>query len=72
MAKKPKKRNRGKRRYKKREQARELRAENYFKQQAETINRLKPVISAWKRLNERAAQAERDAQNAVHTEKGGE
>lgn len=68
MAKNHKKRNNGKRHYKKREQIREVRAESYFKQQANTINSLKPVATAWKRLSERAAQAARDSRNATQDE----
>lgn len=68
MAKDHKKRNRRKRHYKKREQIREVRAESYFKRQANTINSLKPVAAAWKRLSERAAQAARDSRNAAQDE----
>lgn len=70
MAKNNKKRKRGKRHYIKRERSREIRSESYFKRQADTINRLKPVVAAWKRFNERAVQAARDSQSAVQTEKG--
>lgn len=70
MAKNNKKRNRRKRHYIKRERTREIRTDNYFKRQADTINRLKPIAAAWKRFNERAAQAARDSQSAVQTEKG--
>lgn len=70
MAKNNKKRKRGKRRYIKRERSREIRSESYFKRQADTINRLKPVVAAWKRFGERAAQAARDSQSAAQNEKG--
>lgn len=46
--------------------------ENYYKQQANTINKLKPVMTAAKRFNDRAAEIEREIRNAVQTEKGGE
>ncbi len=63
MAKNHKKRNRRKQRYIKRERIREVRAENYFKRQANVINALKPVAAVAKRFNDRAAQAERDSRN---------
>ncbi|MCX4355656.1 MAG: hypothetical protein OSJ43_05450 [Oscillospiraceae bacterium] len=72
MAKNNKKHKCGKRIHIKREQPREIRAESYFKRQANTINRLKPVVAAWKRLSERAVQAARDSRSAVQTEKDGE
>lgn len=68
-----KKRNR-KRHYQKRKQERERRAktcaENYYKKQATTINKLKYVLEMAIRANNRAAQAERDSRNAEHSEKG--
>lgn len=72
MAKNNKKHKYGKRLYIKREFSRESRSESYFKRQANTINRLKPVVAAWKRLSERATQAARDSQSALQAEKGGE
>lgn len=72
MAKNNKKRKRGKRHYIKLERPCEIRSESYFKRQADTINRLKPVMAAWKRFGERAAQAARDSQSTAQTEKGGE
>lgn len=40
-------------------------AENYYKRQSNAINRLKPVMTAARRLNDRAAQAERDSLGAA-------
>lgn len=68
------KRHNKKRHYQKRKQEMNIKAyaENYYKKQASTINRLKPVMAAARRLNDRTAQAERDSQSAVHndTKKG--
>lgn len=56
-----------KRHYQKRKREREMRAksyaENYYKKQMNVINTLKPFAAAAKRLNDRAAQAERDSRN---------
>jgi len=61
-----KKRNR-KQRYQKAKaragKARKIYAENYYKKQMNVINTLKPFAAAAKRLNDRAAQAERDSRN---------
>jgi len=70
------KRHSKKRHYQKRKREREMRvksyAENYYKQQLRAINVLAPVAEAAKRLNNRAAQAERDSRNVAQCEKGGD
>lgn len=70
MAKDHKRHSHRKRHYKKHGQIREVHAENYFKRQTNTINSLKPVVTAGKRLSERAAQAARDSRNAARDEAG--
>ncbi len=64
------KRHNKKRHYQMRKQETHVKAyaENYYKQQANTINRLKSVMAAARRLNDRTAQAERDSQNALHND----
>lgn len=64
------KRHNKKRHYQKRKQKTNIKAyaENYYKKQSSTINRLMPVMAAARRLNDRTAQAERDSQSAVHND----
>lgn len=43
-------------------------AENYYMRQMSVINTLKPITAAARKLNDRAAQAERDSKNAIRAE----
>lgn len=42
-------------------------AENYYKQQAEIINSLKPVAAAARRFNDRSTEIGREIRNAAQT-----
>lgn len=61
------KKNSKKRHYQKKKRATRIKtyAENYYKRQSNAINRLKPVMAAARRLNDRATQAERDSRGAA-------
>lgn len=61
------KKNNKKRHYHKKKQETHIKtyAENYYKRQSNAINRLKPVMAAARRLNDRAAQAERDSKQEI-------